>query len=100
MGHDPRELVVPPDACADRKAQEVIRAWAGGNKEYVSITGKLFEDPGVWGHLFCQLARHVARAYELNEMGSRDDALAAIRERFTEAWNEIDDDTEGELVDE
>lgn len=67
-----------------------------GSTEYVSLTGRLYKDPGLWGFLFCQLAHHVARAYELNGHESAAGVLNAIRKRFDEEWK-LPDETSGEL---
>ncbi|MBY0113029.1 MAG: DUF5076 domain-containing protein [Phycisphaerales bacterium] len=92
-----RELDVPDDALEDNSAHEVLRVWTG-KTEYVCISGKLYGSPATWGHLLCQIARHVARAYSLNEISSEDDAAFWIREQFNASWDEPDETT-GELVD-
>lgn len=94
---EPKYLPVPANAESDPAAKEVLRVWAGGNIEYVSITGSLFVDPTAWGHLLSQIARHVARAYELNGCHEQAIALEVIRNKFVEACNDPDR-TSGELL--
>ncbi|MBX3390651.1 MAG: DUF5076 domain-containing protein [Phycisphaeraceae bacterium] len=87
-----REIAVPNDAMADPDAHEVLRAWTD-RTEYVRIAGRLYKDPATWGHLLCQIARHVARAYDLNGFNSREEVLGAIHKQFNETWEEADDGT-------
>ena len=98
MSQKPNELPVPIDALSDSTSHEVMRVWTG-DTEYVSLTGQMFVDPGTWGFLFCQLARHIGRAYELNGFASRESVLIAIREQFFQTWAEMDDDSSGKLLD-
>ncbi|MBX3378675.1 MAG: DUF5076 domain-containing protein [Phycisphaeraceae bacterium] len=70
-----KTLCIPKDAESDTEAMEVLRVWTGGEVEHVSITGDLFVDPKTSGHLLSQIARHVARSYELNGHDSQANAL-------------------------
>ncbi len=82
---DINELEPPPGAY-DSEAQEILRTWvtADGGLEVGLVSA--FEEPGVWGVLLADLARHAARAYEQEGRATYDDALAEIKELFDAEW--------------
>jgi hypothetical protein len=45
-----------------------------------------WDDPGAWGLLLVDIARHAAQAYARNGVG-RDQALARIKELFDAEWS-------------
>jgi len=94
-----RELEAPRYAAQDDSASEVMRVWTG-QTEYVSLTHRLYKDPGTWGHLLCQVARHVANSYQLNGYGTREDVLAAIRTQLLETWGDPSTDVSDGFVSE
>jgi hypothetical protein len=59
----PQELVVPPGVKTDPKALELLRIWAAHGQQHVSISAEAWEDPGSWGIMLVDLARHVASYY-------------------------------------
>ena len=79
------ELSLPPIA-ENSAAVEVLRVWAvpGEGQEY--SVRPIWEDPGVWGLLLVDLARHVAYAYEQQGMRG-EDALWRIKEMFDAEWS-------------
>src|SRR5437763_5506725 len=58
-----RCLEQPPIAQADSRAIEVLSVWAApdGPQQFALRTN--WNDPGVWGLLLVDAARHVAKAY-------------------------------------
>jgi hypothetical protein len=64
------ELPIPPAALTDDRARELVRVWASGGSQHVSLATGLWSDPAACGIMLVDLARHLARAYE--QSGSRD----------------------------
>ena len=99
MHEEFRALAVPVDAPTDRTSHEVLRVWTG-ETEYVSLTDRLYTDPATWGHLLCQVARHVANSYQLNGFAEREQVLADIRRQFLESFDDRrTDNSTGRLTD-
>lgn len=58
-----RGLQIPPNVLADQKAQELLRVWRmGDGNEVFALRPDVWADPGAWGLLLADLARHAARA--------------------------------------
>lgn len=81
-----RELPVPPAARSDAAARELARVWASGGEQHVSLDIGLWKDPGAWGLLLVDLARHVARAYEETEGRDATEVLSRIWEALEAEW--------------
>jgi Domain of unknown function (DUF5076) len=81
----PRELAPPPIAVTQPKSVEILRVWADpdGPQQLTLITQ--WEDPGAWGLLLVDIARHAAQAYA-REGVDRARALARIKELFDAEW--------------
>jgi hypothetical protein len=77
----PRELNPPPIAVAQPKSVEVLRVWAvpDGPQQVTLITQ--WDDPGAWGLMLVDVARHAAQAYARDGV-DRARALARIKELF------------------
>ena len=60
----PQELLIPTAAAADPHAIELARIWASHGAQHVSLRADIWEDPGSWGFMLVDLARHIAIAYE------------------------------------
>jgi hypothetical protein len=58
------ELPVPSAVDADPECIELLRVWAAGGKQHVSLATEVWEDPAAWGIMLVDLARHIASAYE------------------------------------
>jgi Domain of unknown function (DUF5076) len=91
------ELPVPDAVKADETARELLRVWAGGGQEHVTLATGLWRDPGAWGILFVDLARHVARAYQQTEGIPELDVLKRIRETFDVEWRQPTDKPTGNV---
>jgi hypothetical protein len=92
------ELPVPPAAKADRSAKELVRVWAAGGGQHVSLATGLWSDPGAWGLLLVDLARHIANAYEQTEGRDSTEVLARIRDAFEAEWQAPTDEPSGEIT--
>ena len=93
-----RELTPPPIAKSHPKAVEILRAWADpdGPQQVTLITP--WDDPGMWGLMLMDIARHLAEAYARRGV-DRERALARIKELFDAEWSSpttrISDKTDG-----
>ena len=72
------ELPPPSAAKGAPDATEVFRAWIVGTGLQVSLR-QGFDDPGVWGLLLVDVARHAARVYATEGVCSADEAMQKIR---------------------
>jgi hypothetical protein len=93
-------LPVPSAVEADPKSRELIRVWAAGGKQHVTLATGLWDDPAAWGIALVDLAKHVANAYELDGKFKSTDALARISAGFRAEWEHATDEPFGELFDE
>ena len=80
------ELPVPAPAERDAAARELVRVWASGGIQHVSLATGLWRDPAAWGIVLVDLARHVARAYEQTEGTPPAEVLRRIHESFEAEW--------------
>jgi len=74
----PGELPPPPAAKGGEEATELLRAWIVGGGLQVSMHVG-FEDPGTWGVLLVDIARHASRAYAAEGQCTEADAMDRIR---------------------
>jgi len=79
-------LSAPPVAINNPDAIEVIRVWAvPGNLQEVSLK-TFWQDPGAWGIMLVDIAKHVAQAYS-NEGHNKNVVLKRIKELFDAEWS-------------
>ena len=78
----PNQLLVPPDAEGDAKASEVLRAWIAKGDLHCTLRPTIWPDPGNWGILLADAARHVAAALQEHSGRSPIESLARIRALF------------------
>ena len=74
-----RELEVPPIASSNSQAVEVLRVWAAPGQPQQLTLRTTWKDPGAWGLLLADVARHAANAYR-NEGLNRAEVLGKIRQ--------------------
>jgi hypothetical protein len=86
-----RELDPPPQTQADPKSQEVMRVWASPGQQQVVTLRTTWDDPGAWGLMLVDVARHAANAYA-NEGMPRAEALARIKALFDAEWKDSTDE--------
>ena len=72
-----KELPIPNGAKRDRDSAEVFRAWIVGTGLQVSLQ-RGFDEPGMWGILLADVARHAARVYATENVCSEEEALGQI----------------------
>jgi hypothetical protein len=80
------ELDPPPIATENREAVELLRVWAApGSPQQLSLR-TCWKDPGAWGLLLVDVARHAAAGYG-RDGHDPSDALRRIRELFDAEWS-------------
>jgi hypothetical protein len=95
----PTELPVPSAVGADPEAIELLRVWAAGGKQHVSLATEVWDDPAAWGIMLVDLARHIASAYEQSSSQPYVASLKRIRETFDAEWEHATDEPSGGIVD-
>jgi len=83
----PYNSLNPPPLVRDKDANEVMRAAVHNGELHMSLR-RGFNDPGMWGLLFVDAARHVARAYAHEKVCTEDEAVERIRIGFEKAIRE------------
>jgi hypothetical protein len=92
------ELSIPPEAQADARAVELVRVWAAGGKQHVSLATGLWNDPAAWGILLVDLARHVADAYGLTQGLEPSVVLHRVKAGFDAEWSNPTDKPCGKML--
>jgi hypothetical protein len=98
MDLHPNELPIPPKASEDRRAVEILRVWAAGGKQHVTLATGLWKDPACWGLMLVDLAKHVANAYAQSIDISALEALRSIRKGIDAEWESATDAPTGQLI--
>ena len=80
------ELDPPPIATGNREAVEILRVWAAPGAPQQLTLRTCWKDPGAWGLLLADVARHAAQAYQRDGQDC-DKALQRIRELFEAEWS-------------
>jgi hypothetical protein len=92
------ELPIPPEAANDPQAFEMMRAWAAGGRQHVSLMGPHYRDPAVWGVFLADLVRHIARSHHLNYGDDLSKTTRAIRAAYEAEMKDVTDWGEGTLL--
>ena len=94
-----KELFIPHAAETDQKAIEIARIWIAHRQQHVSLlTGPWSEAPASWGIMLCDLAHHVANAYEEQGLGNADEIFSSIVERFNDEAFGPTDEVVGQVI--
>ena len=80
----PYNAVKPPPSVDGKDANEVMRVAVHDGSLHFALR-RAFDDPGLWGLVFVDAARHVARAYAHDKIVTEDQALERIRDGFEKA---------------
>ena len=86
-------LDVPPIASKNSEAKEILRVWVVPNGPTQVVLRANWSDPGAWGLLLVDVARHAAQAYR-REGKDESAALARIRELAEAEWSSPTDSPE------
>lgn len=92
------ELPIPTAAMSDAKAIELIRAWASGGKQHISLATGVWNDPASWGIMLVDLAKHIANSYQVAQSVDRGQVLARIRAGFDAEWTHTTDTPQGDRL--
>lgn len=87
---DTQDLDLPPLA-SNPDAVEVLRVWAAAGAPQQLTLRTCWKDPGAWGLMLVDVARHAARAYQ-REGHDPNAVLKRIRELFDAEWSCPTDD--------
>ncbi len=98
MENHPRQLLIPGPAAGDSRAVELLRVWAAGGKQHVSIATGIWDDPASWGIMLVDLARHLANAYEQTKGMDRAATIARLKAGFDAEWGHATDEPTGGIV--
>jgi len=79
------ELEPPPIASSSDEAVEVLRVWAAPGSPQQLTLRTCWKDPGTWGLLLADVARHAAQAYK-REGQNPEQVLDRIRKLFEAEW--------------
>lgn len=79
------ELDPPPIAGSNHEAVEVLRVWAAPGSPQQLTLRTCWKDPGAWGLLLADVARHAAHAYQ-REGQNPEQVLERIRQLFDAEW--------------
>jgi hypothetical protein len=90
------QLDIPQGAALHPEAFEVLRLWVAGDQEQVSLRAGVWQDPGAWGPILADLARHAARAESQSGAGDEAELLARIVYGFESELALNGDDFPGE----
>lgn len=83
-----RELTIPPEAVEAEDGFEILRVWAGGGAQHVTIRSNLSGGPADFGHMLAHLCQHGANLYAEREERHREEVLGEIRRGFDEQWKD------------
>jgi hypothetical protein len=94
-----QDLIPPPIAGSRPDSVEVLRVWAAPGSPQQLTLRTCWKDPGAWGLLLVDVARHAAQAYERDGLNPKE-VLQRIRDLFDaewasptcDAWDLTDDD--------
>src|SRR6516164_9717941 len=84
-------LSVPPLAYENADAVEVLRVWAAPDSPQQLSLRTTWKDPGAWGLMLVDIARHAAKVYA-SEGHNEVEVLARIRELWDVEWSGPADD--------
>ena len=93
FGKSNNELAKPPIA-KEEGAHEVLRVWSGQDLPQQYVVETIWDDPGAWGLLLVDVARHVAKAYEGSHGINESDALDRIKQLLDAEWSSPTDEPE------
>lgn len=87
------ELKKPP-VSREKGALEILRVWGGKNLPQQYALNTTWDDPGAWGLLLVDVARHAAKAYASTGSINEQEALSRIKQLLDAEWSSPTDDPE------
>ena len=86
-----KSLPPPPIADTINDSKEVLRVWAAPDYPQQFTLHTTWKDPGAWGLLLVDIARHAAKAYK-KEGHDENETLNRIKSLFDAEWSAPTDD--------
>lgn len=80
------ELPIPDVVFAASQKAEMARIWLADGDQIVTLSPRLWDDPGAWGLMLVDLAKHLAKAYEARGLNAAD-TLARIKSAMEAEWS-------------
>jgi len=93
-----RELPIPPAAEGDPKSGEMLRAWIANGGLHCSLNPNVWDNPGHWGILLADLARHVANATHESSAADKSATIERIRAAFAAELDAPTDEPSGNFL--
>ena len=93
FGRANKELEKPPIS-RERDACEILRVWGGENLPQQYAINTTWDDPGAWGLLLVDIARHAAKAYGSAGQTTEQEALSRIKRLIDAEWCSLTDEPE------
>ncbi len=90
-------LQVPAQVLEATSVTELLRVWGADGKQIIALRADAWSDPAVWGICLAELARHVARAFEVTGKMPSSEALGRIRAGLDAEWAFPTDSTRGDV---
>ena len=91
FGRAKDELKRPP-VSHENGAIEILRVWGGPSLPQQYSLRTVWDDPGAWGLLLADIARHAAKEYGAGGRITEVDALVRIKEVLDAEWGSPTDD--------
>lgn len=85
MTMETNELQIPEAVTKASRSMEMARIWIADGQQVVALSPNLWSDPGNWGLMFVDIARHLARQYAGIDMNEAE-VLSRIRSAFDAEW--------------
>lgn len=79
------ELPVPEEVVSAARSMEMARIWVVDGRQIVALSPNLWRDPGNWGLMLVDMARHLAKQYATADR-TEAEVLARIRATFDAEW--------------
>jgi len=86
FGRSDNELEKPPIS-REKGSFEILRVWGGKDLPQQYALNTTWEDPGSWGLLLVDIARHAAKAYGGSGGISEKEALSRIKQLLDAEWS-------------
>ena len=88
-----QDLSPPPLAATNPKAKEILRVWVAPDAGVQLTMHTYWEDPGAWGIMLVDLAKHASMAYKRKGKDPKK-VLRQIREIIESEWSSPTDQPE------
>jgi hypothetical protein len=80
------ELPIPDLVLSGTNKTEMARIWLVDNRQVVTLSDRLWDDPGAWGLMLVDLARHIGNAYTMRGW-EKEEVLARVRKVMEAEWS-------------